>query len=140
MSSVDDVKTITLPNIGDKRGYLVVCEGMKDIPFVPQRIFYIYGTQKGIVRGQHANKESEFVLINVAGHSKVKVIDTEGNSKIYELDWPHTGLYLPTMIWKEMYDFSEDSVLLCMASTHYIGDEYIRDYEEFKKYHENGRK
>ncbi len=131
MTSIDEVKTIAFPNIGDPRGYLVVCEGERDIPFVPQRVFYIYGTQKDVIRGQHANKFTEFVLINVSGKSKVKVTDIYGESRIYELNWPHTGVYIPSMIWKEMYDFSEDSVLLCLASRHYDKEEYIRDYNSF---------
>ena len=96
-------------------------------------MFYIYGSDQEVVRGQHANRESEFVLINVAGKSKVKVKDGEGNEAIYCLNRPHTGIYLPTMVWKDMYDFSEDSVLLVLASTHYDASEYIRDYEEFVK-------
>ncbi len=119
---------------GDERGHLVIVEGMKDIPFEIKRIFYIYGSDKDVVRGQHANKLSEFVLINVAGTSKVKVKDGKGNETVYALNRPHTGVYLPRMIWKEMYDFSEDSVLLCLASTHYDPDEYIRDYDEFLKF------
>lgn len=118
---------------GDERGYLVIVEGMQDIPFEIKRIFYIYGSDKDVVRGNHANRESEFVLINVAGTSKVKVMDGRGNETIYSLDRPHTGIYLPKMIWKEMYDFSEDSVLLCLASTHYDDNEYIRDYDTFVK-------
>lgn len=118
---------------GDERGHLVIVEGMKDIPFDIKRIFYIYGSDKDVVRGKHANRVSEFVLINVAGTSKVKVKDGKGNETVYSLNRPHTGIYLPRMIWKEMYDFSEDSVLLCLANTHYDPDEYIRDYDEFLK-------
>ena len=118
---------------GDERGGLVVVEGMEDIPFEIKRIFYIYGSDKDVVRGKHANRESEFVLINVAGTSKIKVLDGKGNEAIYALNRPHTGIYLPKMIWKEMYDFSSDSVLLVLASTHYDGKEYIRDYEEYLK-------
>ena len=84
-----------------------------------------------MVRGQHANRRSEFVLINVAGKSKVKVRDGKGNETVYCLDRPHTGIYLPSMVWKDMYDFSQDSVLLVLASTHYDPEEYIRSYEEF---------
>lgn len=118
---------------GDERGHLVIVEGAQDIPFDIKRIFYIYGSDKDVVRGQHANKVSEFVLINVAGTSKVRVKDGKGNETVYSLNRPHTGIYLPKMIWKEMYDFSEDSVLLCLANTHYDPDEYIRDYNEFLK-------
>ena len=113
--------------------HLVIVEGEKDIPFAIKRAFYIYGSDREVVRGQHANRESEFVLINVAGTSKVKVKDGEGNEAIFCLNRPHTGIYLPTMVWKDMYDFSEDSVLLVLASTHYDANEYIRDYDEFVK-------
>ena len=118
---------------GDDRGHLVIVEGLKDIPFEIKRIFYIYGSDKDVVRGNHANRLSEFVLINVAGKSKVCVKDGKGNEAVYSLNRPHTGIYLPRMIWKDMYDFSEDSVLLCLASTAYDSKEYIRDYDEFVK-------
>lgn len=116
---------------GDERGRLVVVEGMEDIPFEIKRIFYIYGSKGDVVRGQHANLRTEFVLINVAGTSKVHVKDGKGNEGIFSLNRPHTGIYLPNMVWKDMFDFSEDSVLLVLASEHYDADEYIRDYEEF---------
>ena len=116
---------------GDERGHLVIVEGMIDIPFNIERIFYIYGSDSNVVRGRHANRKSEFVLINVAGTSKVRVKDGKGNEIIYSLNRPHTGIYLPKMVWKDMYDFSEDSVLLCLSSEHYDAEEYIRDYDEF---------
>lgn len=118
---------------GDDRGRLVVVEGMQDIPFEIKRIFYIYGSKSDVIRGQHANRRTEFVLINVAGTSKVLVKDGKGNEGIFALRRPHTGIYLPNMVWKDMYDFSEDSVLLVLASEHYDADEYIRDYDEFCK-------
>ena len=118
---------------GDERGHMVVVEGMKDIPFEIKRIFYIYGSDKDVVRGQHANRRSKFVLINVAGSSKVKVLDGKGNEAIYSLNRPHTGVYLPEMVWKDMYDFSSDSVLLCLASEVYDPGEYVRNYDTFVK-------
>lgn len=116
---------------GDERGHLVIVEGMQDIPFDIKRIFYIYGSAPDVVRGQHANMRSEFLLINVAGTCKVKVKDGRGNEAVFSLNRPHTGIYLPRMIWKDMYDFSEDSVLLCLSSEHYDPEEYIRNYDEF---------
>lgn len=123
--------------LGDERGHLVVVEGNQSIPFEIKRIFYIYGSDPAVVRGQHANRESEFVLINVAGTSKVRI--TDGSEEyIIELDRPHMGVYLPKMIWKDMYDFSADSVLLVLASTHYDGSEYIRDYNEYLRIMKEG--
>ena len=88
------VQMLEFQEKGDDRGRLVIVEGMKDIPFDIKRIFYIYGSQRDIVRGQHANIRSEFVLINVAGKSKVKVKDGKGNEGIFSLNRPHTGIYL----------------------------------------------
>ena len=126
-------RKLIFPDLGDERGKLVVAEGDGiDIPFEIKRVFYIYGSDDTVVRGQHANRESEFVLINVAGSSKVMITDGD-NKDVVELSRPMEGVYLPKMVWKEMYDFSPDSVLLVLASTHYDGSEYIRDYDEYLK-------
>ena len=117
---------------GDDRGHLVIVKGLVDIPFEIKRIFYIYGSDAHVIRGNHANRRSEFVLINVSGKSKVKVNDGY-KVEVIELNEPHMGIYLPKMIWKEMYDFSTDSVLLVLASEIYDADEYIRDYEAYQK-------
>lgn len=119
-------------DLGDERGKLVVIEGGQAIPFDIKRVFYIYDSDSSVIRGQHANQESEFVLINVAGRSKIRLTDGK-EELVVELDKPMMGVYIPKMIWKDMYDFSVDSVLLVLASTHYDGNEYIRNYEEYVK-------
>ena len=117
-------------DLGDERGKLVVIEGGQAIPFEIKRVFYIYDSDATVVRGQHANRESEFVLINVAGKSKVRI--TDGKEEfVAVLDRPMMGIYIPKMVWKDMYDFSPDSVMLVLASTHYDGGEYIRDYDTY---------
>ena len=131
--NMNQVRMLEFAEYGDNRGHLVIIEGEIDIPFPIKRAFYIYGSKTDVIRGQHANKKTQFVLINVAGKSKVRVRDGEGNEAIYCLNRPHTGIYLPTMVWKDMYEFSEDSVLLVLASEHYDPTEYIRDYDEFVK-------
>lgn len=124
-------EVIDFNEFGDERGNLVVVEGSgRDIPFDIKRVFYMYGSDPDIIRGQHANRKTKFVLINVSGTSKVKV-DNGEESKIVELNKPRMGLFIDTMVWKDMYDFSEDSVLLVLASEHYDGEEYIRDYDTF---------
>ena len=121
-------RLINFKDLGDERGKLVVVEGGRDIPFDIARAFYIYGSDSTVVRGQHANRNSEFVLVNVAGKSKVMI--TDGSRKeIVELNKPMEAVYIPKM----MYDFSPDSVLLVLANTHYDSSEYIRDFEEYKK-------
>lgn len=132
MSIKDQYKILEFGDLGDERGKLVVVEGDMDIPFEIKRVFYIYGSDSSVIRGQHANRNSEFVLINVSGSSKVRV-DNGFEEDIIELNRPRMGLYLPTMLWKDMYDFSEDSVLLVLTNTHYDGKEYIRDYDEYLK-------
>ncbi len=121
---------MTFPELGDERGNLVVVEGAIDIPFEIKRAFFIYGSDATVVRGCHANRISEFVLINVSGTSKVMI--TDGTSKeIVSLTRPRDGVYIPKMMWKEMYEFSKDAVLMVLASTHYDGSEYIRDYNAY---------
>ena len=131
--NLNGVQMLEFPQHGDDRGHLVVVEGMKDIPFEIKRMFYIYGSDANVVRGRHANRKSEFVMINVAGQSKVRVDDGRGNEAVFSINRPHTGLYLPKMIWKDMYDFSADSVLLVLSNEAYDPDEYIRDYDAFVK-------
>lgn len=124
-------KLIEFNELGDERGNLVVAEGESDlVPFVINRIFYIYGSDSTVVRGQHANRKTRFILINVSGTSKVR-LDNGTESCVIELNKPKMGLYLDTMIWKDMYDFSPDSVLLVLASEHYDPHEYIREYDEY---------
>lgn len=132
MSLKDLCPVLQFADLGDERGKLVVIEGNQAIPFEIKRVFYIYESDSTVVRGQHANRESEFVLINVAGSSKVRI--TDGREEfVVKLNRPMMGVYIPNMIWKDMYDFSDDSVLLVLASTHYDGSEYIRNYDEYLK-------
>ena len=131
MQLKDQYKLIEFVDLGDERGNLVVIEGEgMDIPFDIKRVFYIYGSDSDVVRGQHANRETEFLLVNVSGISKVKV-DNGKESQVIELNKPRMGLYLSAMLWKDMYDFSKDSVLLVLASRHYDANEYIRNYEDY---------
>lgn len=132
MRLLDKCRIISFSDFGDERGKLVVIEGGEAIPFEIKRVFYIYGSDSTVVRGSHANRESEFVLVNVSGTSKVRISDSI-SEEIIELNRPMMGLYIPRMVWKDMYDFSEDSVLLVLASTHYNGTEYIRNFDEYRK-------
>lgn len=131
MKLQEQYKIIEFADLGDERGNLVVIEGDKiDIPFEIKRVFYIYGSDSEVIRGQHANRETEFLLVNVAGTSKVK-IDNGTESEIILLNRPRMGLYLSPMVWKDMYDFSGDSILLVLASRHYDPSEYIRSYPDY---------
>ncbi len=134
MRSEISVRKVEFIQHNDLRGQLVVAECGEDIPFEVKRIFYIYNSDTDAVRGQHANRKTQFVLINLVGKCKVKVKNIGGGGEeTYCLDRPYIGLYLPAMVWKEMYDFSPDSVLLVLASEHYDPKEYIRDYSIFER-------
>lgn len=113
-------------------GGFVEVEGLRDVPFEIKRVFYIFGKGNvGTVRGKHSNRKSEFVLFNVKGKSKVKTIDENFNEVVYELNHPNEAVYLPKMVWKEMYDFTEDAVLVVLANEYYDASEYIRDFDTF---------
>jgi len=111
-------------------GFLIALEGNRKVSFDIKRIYYIYNVPKEIKRGFHAHKKLEQILISMRGSVKIKVDDGK-EKKISELNDPSKGLYIGPGIWREMYDFSQNSVLLVLASEYYDEADYIRDYEEF---------
>ena len=124
------VRMLSFPKFND--GGFIEVEGLRDVPFEIKRVFYIFGKGNvGTVRGKHSNRKSEFVLFNVKGRSKVKTIDEDLNEVVYELNEPNQALYLPKMVWKEMFDFTEDSVLMVLTNEYYDAAEYIREFDEF---------
>ena len=130
MSSIHLVKLIDLPILGDDRGQMSVIENAT-APFDIQRIFYVYNTNPHVVRGQHANQKSQFLMVCVSGHVDIKVMDTTGVEKVYHLNDLTKGLYLPQLIWKDMYNWGANTVLLVLSDQAYDPDEYIRDREMF---------
>ena len=118
---------------GDDRGQLIAIEQLKDIPFEIKRVYYMYDTTEGVIRGYHAHKNLQQVLICVHGSCKIRLDDGE-NKEIVTLDKPYEGLYVANNMWREMFDFSPDAVLLVLASELYDELDYIRDYDEFIKF------
>jgi hypothetical protein len=104
----------------------VALENSKDIPFNINRVFYIFGTKIDVVRGQHANKFSKFVLVALSGFCKVKTYDGYTTNE-YTLDRPTKGLFINNMVWKDMFAFSSDCILLVLTDNFFDADEYIRD-------------
>lgn len=117
---------------GDEEGQLVALEQFKNIPFEIKRVYYIYDTIAGIRRGRHAHKNLEQILICIHGSCKV-MLDNGHETVDLELNDPCEGLYLSHHIWREMYDFSPDAVLLVLASELYDESDYIRNYDTFLK-------
>lgn len=129
---MQSTKEINFDLHGDMRGKLIALEANNQIPFEIKRIFYIYDTADNCIRGCHANRKSEFVIISVSGSVSVKIHDGKETS-IFTLDKPDKGLYTPKMSWKEMYNFSSDCVLLVLSNYSYDANEYIRNFDEFIK-------
>lgn len=118
---------------GDKRGQLVALEAKQEIPFEIKRVYYIYDTLSDVRRGFHAHKELKQLLICVKGSCKI-LLDNGTEKEIVSLDKPYKGIFVQSNMWREMYDFSSDAVLLVLASELYDESDYIRDYDEFLKY------
>lgn len=115
---------------GDTRGELVALEQMKDIPFKIKRVYYMYNTTEGVRRGFHAHKSLEQILICIHGSCKILLDDGNDREEIF-LDKPYEGLYVSNNMWREMFEFSKDAVLLVLASELYDENDYIRNYDEF---------
>ncbi len=127
-----EIKKYCFPPHGDDRGQLVALEAERDIPFPVRRVYYIYDTAEGVTRGLHAHKRLEQILICVHGSCRIRLKDGREEAEVL-LDKPWEGLYIANNMWREMYDFSPDAVLLVLASQHYDESDYIRDYAEFLK-------
>ena len=126
-----NIKFIDFEIKGDERGSLVAIEELKDIPFEVKRVYYIFNTKNNVRRGFHAHKNLKQVAICVKGSCKFLLDDGKERVDEIVLNKPNKGLLIEEMIWREMYDFSEDCVLLILASEFYDESDYIRDYEEF---------
>ena len=115
---------------GDERGQLVALEEMRDIPFEIKRVYYMYDTVDGVRRGYHAHRCLEQILIPIHGTCKIHLDNGSETAEVL-LDKPYEGLYIANNMWREMYDFSEDAVLMVLASEYYDENDYIRDYDKF---------
>ena len=132
------VKVVQLQPIGDATGSLIALESStKNIPFEIKRVYYIFDTTPGTIRGNHAHKELKQILIALSGSCTV-VCDDGEKRKEYTLDWPSKGLYIEGMIWREMKNFSKGSVLMVLASEKYDEGDYIRNYDTFLEQLKNG--
>lgn len=127
-----DVNLLEFQIMGDQRGALVSIEENQNIPFEIKRVYYIFGTKNNVVRGQHAHKELRQVLVCLNGSCKI-LVDNGSQKQLFTMYKPNQGLYIGKNVWREMYDFSKDSVLMVLASEYYDENEYIRNYSEFLK-------
>lgn len=127
-----DAKIIDLPKILDKRGNLSIIEEFKNIPFKIERTYWIYDVPGGEARGGHAYKENQEFIVALSGSFDV-ILDDGKEKKIFSLNRSYYGLYVPKGLWREMNNFSTNSLALVLASTFYDADDYIYDYSKFIK-------
>lgn len=127
------IKKCMFQSHGDERGQLVALEEYKDIPFKIKRVYYMYDTVSGVTRGYHAHKALQQILICIHGSCKIR-LDDGCEKKEVLLDNPCEGLYVSNVMWREMFDFSPDAVLMVLASELYDEADYIRNYDEFLKF------
>ena len=118
---------------GDERGQLVALEAGHDVPFEIKRVYYMYDTGEGVIRGCHAHKKLDQVLICLKGSCKI-LLDNGMEKETVSLEKPYEGLYITGNIWREMHDFTPDAVLIVLASEPYNEDDYIRDYDTFLRF------
>jgi WxcM-like, C-terminal len=128
--SLADCRIISLPKVTDHRGNLTFVEGANHIPFDIRRVYYLYDVPGGAERGGHAHKQLRQVIVALSGSFDI-VLDDGFEKKRFHLNRPYQGLYVCSMIWREMDNFSSGAVCLVLASNLYDEDDYYRDYGEF---------
>ena len=130
-------KLLNLDSLGDERGSLIAIEKGNNSPFEIKRVYYIFNTQDGVVRGLHAHINLKQIAIAVSGNCTFIIDDGEKREDI-KLSSPNQGLYIDGLIWREMKDFSNDCVLVVLASENYDENDYIRNYDDFLKKVQDG--
>lgn len=123
---------ITFKKNEDPRGVLISLEIFNEIPFEIKRIYYIYNSSSDVSRGFHAHKKLKQVLVAVSGSMTLKIENCNENKTI-KLDSPEKGILIDSVCWREMYDFTDDCVLLVIASEKYDQDDYIHNYDDFRR-------
>ena len=129
--SLDKCRIVDLPKISDPRGNLTFIEGQSHVPFDIQRVYYLYDVPGGAERGGHAHKELHQLIIAMAGSFDV-VLDDGSERKRFHLNRSYYGLYVCSMIWRELDNFSSGSVCMVLASNRYDESDYYRDYEQYR--------
>jgi len=130
--TINDAKIIELPKILDRRGNLSVIEEFKNIPFKIERTYWIYDVPGGEIRGGHAYKENQEFIVALSGSFDV-ILDDGNEKRTFSLNRSYYGFYVPKGLWRQMENFSTNSLALVLASTPYDEFDYVYDYNEFKK-------
>lgn len=129
---MENIRIVQLPRFLDERGNLSVIEEQKDIPFNVERTYWIYDVPGGEARGGHAYRENQEFIVALSGSFDV-ILDDGNEKQTFQLNRSYYGLFIPKGIWREMNNFSTNSLALVLSSTKYDVNDYIRDYHEFLK-------
>lgn len=127
------IEWIEVSNLGDHRGSLVVLESNRNIPFEVKRLYYIFDAKPDVPRGFHAHKQLHQIAFCIKGKCKMLMDNGIAKQEVW-IDQSNKGLLIPPLVWHEMHDFSDDCIMLVLASDYYDENDYIREYEQFKKY------
>lgn len=136
--SMDKPRIIDLPKFLDARGNLSFVEQENHVPFKIRRTYWLYDVPGGECRGGHAYKENQEFIVALSGSFDV-ILDDGKEKKIFTLNRSYYGLYVPKGLWREMENFSTNSLAMILSSTNYNADDYVRDYDEFIKLKYNGK-
>lgn len=129
--SIDDCKLLELPVIQNPQGNLTFIEEQRHVPFPIARVYYLYDVPGGAMRGGHAHRALEQLIVAISGSFDV-ILDDGSERKTITLNRSRIGLYMPPMIWRELVNFSSGSVCMVLASAYYDEADYYRDYDEFR--------
>lgn len=135
--SLEDVKIIELPKFSDPRGNLSFVEQLKHIPFEIKRTYWIYDVPGGESRGGHAFRQNQEFIVSLSGAFDV-IVDDGKEKKVFNMNRSYYGLYIPAGLWREMTNFSTNSLALEFGSIHYDRKDYVEDYNQFLELKDNG--
>ena len=133
MKKKREAQIIDLPKITETRGSLSIIEQWSDVPFEIRRVYWIYDVPGGYDRGEHAFKENEELIVSLSGAFDVEIDDGK-EKRVFSLNRSYKGLYVPSGLWRKMTNFSTNSLALVLASTDYRVEDYIEDYQEYKRW------
>ena len=133
-----NAKIINLPKFLDARGNLSFVEQENHIPFEIKRTYWLYDVPGGESRGGHAYKENEEFIISLSGSFDV-ILDNGKEKKKFTLNRSYYGLYVPKGLWREMTNFSTNSLALILSSTYFSEEDYVRDYDRFRTLKREGK-
>ncbi len=136
--ALKDCRIIDLPKISDPRGNLTFIEGERHVPFAIKRVYYLYDVPGGAERGAHGHRSLQQLIVAMSGSFDV-ILDDGFEKMTFHMNRSHYGLYVSSMMWRDITNVSSGAVLMVLASDYYDAADYFRDYEKFLAEARKGR-